>query len=468
MLSELGKIKSIGLIMVSLLFFQNCGRLQPENQSDVRLIDMASSVTASSVSFGSNNQHIHQKAFGSSPQAKDGRSIYNFDVNKNRMLKEDMWDNLRTQFNAIYLHSMLLVNNNDRYNGFPADHLASQVALNENQLRGLRYLQKNKGLKIIVDTGLGLGVGCNERRAWKFAANAVERDYSYIKRLHDAGVQVDEVSIDGPFLRVVEGSEKSFACESYYSNGFPPAKAAEIVSRYLGKLQRRISEHQDQVPKMNIVLNYPNLKVGRLHGFHDVNLEELMAHFAPRLEYPEINRIILDYPFNLVESAPHVFADKVQALRELITDLRGQTPQLGVIINTGASFSDLPMSASARVTNDSSLVGRYYNNVGNVDGYEWGKQCLHRGNRSPFILLYKNNECLNGSYGNWRKSIALQYIEAERKRYTKKSLEYYRLIKMNLPSGVEVDSVYFASWYEFPMTMSSYAANSVNTVKIFR
>lgn len=404
-----------------------------------------------------NKQTIQLRAFGPSPQSADGRTLFAYNETKGRLKKETMWKTMRKNFDAIYVHTLLLANQEGVYNGTPSTDAMSQIALNSNELSGLRRLQKTLGFKVIVDTGLGLGVGCSsERRRWKFAEDAANRDYKFLKRLHDHGIVIDQVSVDGPFLRVVEGSEKAFSCASE-SKGFTVPQSAEIVSSYLGRLYRKIRSAQGVSPKMNLVLNYPNYQVEGLHGFFDVDLEDVLEAFVDREEYPELHEIVLDYPYSFVKDHQQLFKDKVEALSDLLPHFRGKTaPKLGVIVNTGAHL-DVSVNHNTMSLDD-------YADLGKVQGFKHGKQCLIQGNQAPYLTIYKDNACFTTAPA-WKRRIAEKYISAEERRYIRESASYYRFIKNELPSGVEVNSVYFASWYAFPKSMVSYGLKSGNIIK---
>ncbi len=311
-------------------------------------------------------KRIPMKAFGPSPQGEDSRKIFNH--RNGRLVHEAMWRDLRTKVNAIYVHIMLIANESGVYRGTPSTTLMQKIALNDHQLGGLRILQKEFGFKVIVDTGLGLGLGCqNERRPWKLAENAVNRDYKFIRRLQNNGVNVDQITVDGPFLRLIEGSEKAFSCADQNA-GFSTRDTAEIVSRYLGKLYRKVNENQPHTTKMNILLNLPNLEMANLHGFFDVNFVEVITEFAKRKEYPEITEFVLDYPYSNVKSARRLFENKLLFLEMLIDEhmTRGRKPNISVITNTGASFSP--------PKNHRNMSFNEYTNVGNVTGYNHGNE----------------------------------------------------------------------------------------------
>lgn len=450
------KIIFILSILPLILLFQNCDSMSAHQIQGAQPNSSISGDNFVTAKSSASNSHTN-KAFGPSPLAGDGRSIFNYNASTQRLEKEAMWLNLKTRFSAIYLHTFLLINDGDVYSGTASTSVLQSVALNNNQLEGLQRLQSVLGFKIIVDTGLGLGTNCiAERNPERFARAAVDRDYTFLKRLHDNGVSIDEVTVDGPFLRVVEGSNKAFSCATTGGLGFNTEKSAEIVSRYLGKLQREIRTGQTYNPKMNILLNYPNYKAGTHSGFFDVQLEDFLDAFTPRQEYPAISELVLDYPYSYVKNNQALFQNKISFLSNTLSSFRGTDPKISVIINTGASF--------APPAHHTDMERSDYTNVGNILGYTHGKQCLHQGNQAPFMTLITNNTCFSSSTPQWKKNIANAYIEEERKRYIRDSTDYYRLVRNNLPTGVEIESTYFASWYEFPANMSAYAANATSIV----
>lgn len=442
------------------------------------------------ISFSSSNrQNIQSRAFGPSPISADGRTIFNLDSNGN-IQHLAFWRDMRRKVDTIFIHSLYL----DHVGHFQKIR-PDLVSLNENQVQGLIKIQKDLDFNVKIDLGLGLGQHCSSTlSAFEVADRASNQEMSLLRRFYfqtqivnGQSVQVertdklriDGVMVDGPFLRVIEGSKKAISCHVTNSNnqivrrGFEEDKAIEIVGRYLSHIQRKIAAVQNNViPEIGIVLNLPNWSIpGYLgeFGVTELNIQRVLEKFGRTPFYPSISEIALDYPYGYVVKNPAAFSARLQVVHNSLRHIRGN-PRIGIIAN-----EQLDMTAAEKLFS----TNRTDKNFG-----KRGIACIDKKtqvNPLPLLLVYENNACLNGTKtvrvdsidqnGNNTSMIgmfkeeALSIIDFGDRKYVDSTINYHHLIQNNLPQGVQVNSVYYESWYDFPSNNKVFGAKLLNIIQ---
>ncbi|MEY8837431.1 hypothetical protein AB9K41_00155, partial [Cribrihabitans sp. XS_ASV171] len=140
---------------------------------------------------------------------------------------------------------------------------------------------------------------------WEFGA--------VTSRILDAGIPIRAIEIDGPFLRVIEGSKKGFSCEvAPESPGYSAEISARVVMSYMKRLRDLTDAHQTnraagvQV-EMGLLFNLPNWTVGDYPALDWAGktgdlVNEVLPAFGRAMEADtdrplSLSGATIDYPF---------------------------------------------------------------------------------------------------------------------------------------------------------------------------
>jgi hypothetical protein len=448
------------LISSSMLIFQNCGQFDSETSSKVGGYDQ---ITTASFRYANNQQQpFTHKVFGPSPQGEDSRLIFNTRANAS-LVREAFWRQVRTQFDTVLVHILHLDFPGPDGRGFYQYNSPEKVAFNDNQILGVKKLQQQLNFKIAVELGSSLGKICEQRTLWRAAQDAVDMEMALLSRLIGAGIEIDIINVDGPFLRLISGSQKAFSCATTTTAsqpgglGFSQSQSVEIVGRFIARLQRAVNSAQGSMPDMHILLNLPNWQVGTVPGRETIDLLNLVSEFAATPFYPQIAEVVLDYPHSYIRANRSHFASKIDALEIAIRSIRGR-PNLSFIINT----------ETAKVSAIKNLVDQNQTISG---PYAKGKRCLAEGVRVPNILVYENNTCLTKQIYAQRPEFFAEdeeFIKSENETFINESIQYYLLVKYGLPvrtnnrGRVIARSIYMQTWHDFPRSMIGYGLKATN------
>ena len=425
----------------------------------VALILAAVVFTFTNAAWYSNNRQsqINSIAFGPSIRAEDGRTIFNLD-------KMSMWSNLRKRVDKIFLSILYL----DNVGQFNSPLYATQIALSDEQIGHLQAIAKLQGFSVAVDSGLGLTLDCDDRRTASVIERAVAAEMRAFNRLIQNGIRISNVTIDGPFLRLIHSSRKGFSC-GVVGKGYSIAQTVQIVSGYIDLLKKSIESAQSAPVQMDIILNFPNWRYGEFMEIswgtssrwmnQAVDLEEVLSAFVKQTNPPAIHEFILDYPYNFVVGHSHrklvAGAPINEALCGPLTHCVSMPPEAalkGKIEKLVAQIQYLnPRPGLSFITNTSG---------------EGLNACIEFGSQPPFLLPFQNNKCLDLNYPLARRDRTNALLDQDQKdkSYIVDSLKYYNLVRSGLPQGIAVNSIYFMNWHANPRLMSVYASQVVNIV----
>lgn len=255
--------------------------------------------------------------FGPSPRALDNRTLFHAGT-------ESAWKGLHSAgVREILLNPTFLMENELR---FGKDETGSYAArpqgsfLHATDIEALAHLQRDLGLKISYEAGIGLsGEICEpdllpEERGQQGAQREFDQT---LQRLKNAGIQVAALNVDGPFLRLIKGSEKQSSCEQF-GEGFDVDSTVRAVQSYLSALRDLVADANvnNHPPHIRLVVNLPNWQLRdlpRRGGGNSVDLAEVLAAFAKlQANSPDpvvISEVVIDYPYALVVADPTLFRD---------------------------------------------------------------------------------------------------------------------------------------------------------------
>jgi hypothetical protein len=282
--------------------------------------------------------------FGPSPRALDNQTLFHADA-------ASTWKDLRSAgVQEILLNPTFLMESELR---FGRDETGSYVArpqgsfLRAADIEALADLQRDLGLKISYEAGTGLsGEICeSDLSPEERGRQAAQREFDQtLQRLKDAGIPVAALNVDGPFLRLIKGSEKQSSCEQS-GEGFDIDSTVRAVQSYLDTLRDMVANANgdNRPPQLRLVVNLPNWHLRdlpRRGGSDSVDLADVLAAFATlQANSPDpviISEVVIDYPYALVVADPTLFRDRNRHLWNASRDINGMRagPQFGYITNS--------------------------------------------------------------------------------------------------------------------------------------
>lgn len=304
--------------------------------------------------------------FGPNPRSLDNLSVWNYDTRAERA----RWDRLRAagvgriSVNAAFLmrHQLQL-----RKTGTPPAWIQRPVGtyVKRQEFVRMRKLAADAGFQFSYSGGIGLsGDRCSRIAADPISggkrAATVEYNNILVPMLN-AGIPIHEIAIDGPFLRLIKGSQKQYGCE-YFGTGFGIDDTVQAVDAYLKELVDLISAHKAQSgisPDLVLIVNLPNWSLGKepritKPGADSFDLGAVLDAFRKFRELhghkPTIRRFRIDYPYCIVQGvAPcaagganarnDTFVYKMAELWGHVQGMNGQGPgavraTLSVAVNT--------------------------------------------------------------------------------------------------------------------------------------
>ena len=415
-----------------------------------------------------NSPHNHRKSITSN--IAYGPSVYSQDLQKIFNYRKHMWGKLRQKANSIILLSLML-DNTGLYNN---PEYADDVALGPNQINHLREIQRRRNFKVIVEGGNGLNSFCNMRNNEDYLAQkAAQQEMLLYNRLLTRGVRIHEVSIDGPFLRLLSMSRKDHGCH-LQRKGFNIQKATRIVAHYTRHLKRFIERSNGgKSVKINLVINLLNWRVDNQMEIawgswknQPINLRTVLNQYQSVIQssniYPSINEVVLDYPYHFVNGHRHrkivsrrvdneslcgrgvncvttthedAFLSKVSKLMGIINRIKGR-PKLSFIVNT-------------KVSNPIH-------------------KCILDNMTGSALKPFNNNRCLTRNRtikDRIRAYFASRHQRLKDQEYINHSRDYYDLIINHLPSNIRLGSVYFESWHPNPRSSENYSHRIFDIVR---
>lgn len=285
--------------------------------------------------------------FGPGPRALDNRTLF-------APAALPVWRKLKDAgVNEILLNATFLMRSELKMEAQKDRRLPARpegTYLRDSDIRDLARLQSTLGFNVSYEAGSGLGGEiCDPRLSpEERGQRAAEREYKdTIARLKAAGVWVAALNVDGPFLRMIEGSTKEGSCE-WLRDGFGIDPTVRSVQAYLRAIRDLVAEANpgNLPPQMRLLINLPNWQVRNLPRRGDtsrrgsVDLVEVLHAFADlqaRSRAPvHLSEIVIDYPYALVMQNPDLFRDRSKHLwnasRRLNVNRPG--PSFGYITNT--------------------------------------------------------------------------------------------------------------------------------------
>ena len=459
---------------------------------------VAEAATPNNPWFANNTQqNIGLYSYGPSPSSEDSQSIFD-------SARDPFWNTVTQTLGGLELH-ILLLDNKGVFNVNNSDVL-NDVPLSDSHLNRVKWLQENKHSRITVSSGSGLDKFCNiTNDAEELAKMAVAEEMEIFDRLFKKGIIINEYNIDGPFLRLLEGSYKIGSCGKN-GIGLSPTYTAAAVAFYLQELQAETIKRQGVAPALNLVINLPNYRVGDNLEMHwgttpkknIVSLDRMYDEINKN-PYPNIATVVIDYPYSYIKSgintkasasgtytncqsntpcslvsADEAFRAKVIGISALNKQLHG-APNLSFYLNTSAVGQQ-----NVDATNGGSgLTPCALAKGKTISGVNW--QAVMK---VPFVP-YKHNRCFAGTWpfgdvdangvsdtrsvvtsSSLKNSTIDTKAEADMdqerrdKNYFLEVNRYYNLVTKGLPTEVRVDNLYFHSWNVNPRY------NSVHAVKV--
>lgn len=298
-------------------------------------------------------------SFGPTPRALDNIAV--FDTRD--PLRKAEWDALRKSgvrmidLNPTFLMRVEL--GRAARNGalLPRYH---GTYLDDQGLQDLRARVRD-GFSINYQAGIALSADrCGLSDPAVLGREAARAEYTHvISYLHRASIPVAEVSVDGPFLRLLQGSRKAFSCADGTRNsdgtrlsdgeeGKNITFTAQAIHAYIEELVGQIAQHQSRPPELALTINLPNWREGALRSaawpaLH-TSLSDMMASFTAtrrgagqrfawiRLDYPAC---YLDGTASCGGGTADTFVAKTTALWQASRALNGtgRPPALTVVAN---------------------------------------------------------------------------------------------------------------------------------------
>lgn len=258
-------------------------------------------------------------SFGPSPKAVDNLKIWSTALGADR----NRWLELKNAgVSRIVIHPTFLMRYDIQLPTPGAPPLRPErTYLDANDLRNLHYLHRNIGFIFSYEASAGLA---SNRCSQIFVdpvvggtrAAEVEFKHAVLPLLsaRPNGVPLHELSVDGPFLRLIHGSQKRFSCFQEGVGGIDARKAALAVDAYLKRLHALVSEHPVQAglePEVSLLINLANWNVGGVFPRNsdpaqtDSDLLDVLSAFhdvrAANGAWPPITSIQIDYPYCYVQ-----------------------------------------------------------------------------------------------------------------------------------------------------------------------
>lgn len=333
-------------------------------------------------------------SFGPSPKAVDNLAIWSTAPGPDR----DRWRRLRDAgVSRVVIHPTFLM----RYDIQPPTPGApplrpERTYLGAKELQDIHHLYQHQGFSFSYEAGVGLA---SNRCSYIFVdpvaggkrAAEVEFDHA-LRPLLSAkpnGVPVHELSVDGPFLRLVHGSQKGFSCFQQGVGGIDERKAAIAVDAYLKELHALISGHPVQAGvelKVSLLINLTNWNVGGVFPRNtnptkaDVDLLDVLSAFrdvrAQSGMSPQISNIQVDYPYCYVQGAPPCSTGGEKIQNPLFIG------KLQLLLGATRAINSLPQDPVAKVLPSPGLTV-----ISNTEGI--ANACAAQYGGWPFFLPYE-------------------------------------------------------------------------------
>lgn len=354
---------------------------------------------------------------------------------------------------------------------------ASHIALTDAQIDSFKEYIDNNALDVIVEVGQGLNRivsmpnsisydPCNNLELSlgppqpRHVEMGVMAEMNILNRLINKGIIISELSVDGPFLRLIAGSKKELACGAR-AEGYSTQQTVLLTMYYIKMLKTRVEQAQRFPVRINLVVNLPNWQFDALPAVfptwwqtNSVNFREVYkafiraSNFAPNFRVP-INSVIVDYPYNFTETQEHRshFLTKMSRLAELISE----TNQVRDINNVVTGQIAPPPHLSI---------------IANTSGEQVAPElttCV-RQNSMPFLTPF-------AALPRCSSSVLPGIEQAHRSYdciYRTKTEHYLNLIKTGLPRNVRIQRIYLQSWHMSPRYNSEYGVWGVDFIdKLF-
>lgn len=282
--------------------------------------------------------------FGPSPRALDNQTLFGADT-------VPVWRNLHEAgVQEILLNGTFLMKSELRFgrneNGTYIPR-PEETYLRQADLDALARLQRDLGFSISYEAGAGLsGDACRQgfspEERGRHAARQ-EFDQS-LQRLSNAGISILALNVDGPFLRLIEGSTKQSGCLKV-KKSFDIDTTVRTVHSYLVEMRELVTKaNNGNPPQLRLVVNLPNWRLRglpRRGGGTSVDLVDVLAVFSKlQTDSPDsvtISEIVIDYPYALVAEDPALFRDRSRHLWNATRTINGsgaEGPQFGYITNS--------------------------------------------------------------------------------------------------------------------------------------
>ncbi|APZ51401.1 hypothetical protein Ga0080574_TMP1067 [Salipiger abyssi] len=207
--------------------------------------------------------------------------------------------------------------------------------------------------RVTYVAGYGLGVsGCAPGADPAQTANAAaEWEFRRIvRRVLDAGVPIRAIDVDGPFLRLLDGSRKAYSCaETATGRGYSDRGAARVALLYMKRLRDLTNAHATNraagvTVDMALLVNLPNWAAGRHSALKTAGkttdvmtgvLSELKLAMEADKDRPlALSGAVVDYPYNHAKADPAAFRAKTAALLEILKTLPRTRAKLTIVTNT--------------------------------------------------------------------------------------------------------------------------------------
>ncbi|ETX26488.1 hypothetical protein [Roseivivax isoporae] len=278
--------------------------------------------------------------YGPTPRALDNRTLFTDTPAAD-------WAALRAAgFGTLVLNATFFLQEDIVRPGAPSRPAGTY--LEDGDLAALAAAVTRHGFVVAYEGGSGLSAErCDLALApeTRGAAAASAEYAATVARLHAAGVAVGALHLDGPFLRLAEGSRKRWSCAKSGPGGLTPEAAARTVHAYLVEMRRLVEAgNPGGAPvALRLVVNLPNwqvMDIPPLGGGTGPDLRATLGawnalqRIVPPVAYEEV---VIDYPFRLIDGARARFRDRLLYLWTLTREANGPDrpgPALGVIVNT--------------------------------------------------------------------------------------------------------------------------------------
>lgn len=288
--------------------------------------------------------------FGPSPRALDNRTVFG-------PAQADAWQALAVAgVGQIVLNPTFLMQTDyQRGGGAAALPRPAGSFLGDADLAALADRLRQTGMTLIYEAGVGLSAeACDESLTAKAVGlRAARREFRFsLHRLADAGISVAALNVDGPFLRLIEGSRKDWSCAAAAGmvpargDGFDRDTTAQAALVYMKELRDLVAaaNPDGRAPRVNLVVNLPNWQVQDLAPQGRRNGPDLVAMFqafaraqsADRRAPLTIAEIVVDYPYALIRANRDLFRDRSKHLWNVSRSLNpgGRAPGFGFILNS--------------------------------------------------------------------------------------------------------------------------------------